>query len=55
MSDDIPIAEKQVETECPKCGHKFWHKIGRTIKHASGEITEALGNAIGEAKFGGDS
>lgn len=38
-----------VEVECPKCGHKFWHKVGDALKKAA----EGLGNAIGEAKFGG--
>lgn len=38
-----------VEVECPKCKHKFWHKI----KEGAKEALEGLGNAIGEAKFGG--
>lgn len=36
-------------SECPKCHHRFWHKIG----HALGKAAEGLGDAIGEAKFGG--
>src|SRR5882762_5229510 len=37
-----------VEVECPKCGHKFWHKLKGHLKDA----LDGLGNAIGEAKFG---
>lgn len=37
------------EATCPKCGHKFWHKVKQALKDAA----EGLGNAIGEAKFGG--
>jgi hypothetical protein len=40
---------KHVEVECPKCGHKFLHKLEDVLKAAG----EDLGNAIGEAKFGG--
>lgn len=36
------------EIECPKCHHKFLHKIETALKDGA----EALGNAIGEAKFG---
>lgn len=39
---------KASEVKCPKCGHTFLHKIGEELKEAG----EALGNAIGEAKFG---
>lgn len=35
--------------ECPKCHHHFWHKVGAAL----GKAAEGLGNAIGEAKFGG--
>ena len=45
-TDEVP----HIATCCPKCGHKFWHKIGDGIKAAVAN----LGNAIGEAKFGGD-
>lgn len=36
------------EATCPKCGHKFMHKILEGVRKAG----EAVGNAIGEAKFG---
>lgn len=38
----------QVEVTCPHCGKKFWHKVTDILKAAG----EAIGNAIGEAKFG---
>lgn len=41
--------EPKVEVECPKCGHKFWHNVKDGFKKA----VDSLGNAIGEAKFGG--
>jgi hypothetical protein len=41
--------EQPHEATCPKCGHKFFHKIKEALKDAA----EGLGNAIGEAKFGG--
>jgi len=44
------IEEKQSEATCPKCGFKFWHKVKEVLKGAG----ESLGNAIGEAEFGGD-
>jgi hypothetical protein len=44
------VDPKPLEVECPKCGHKFFHKIKEALKGAG----ESLGNAIGEAKFGGD-
>jgi hypothetical protein len=41
--------DSQTEATCPKCGFKFWHKIKDVLKQAG----ESLGDAIGEAKFGG--
>lgn len=37
------------EVTCPKCGHTFMHTIKEGLRRAG----EALGNAIGDAKFGG--
>lgn len=51
MSDEQSKGEQKaqpIEVECPKCHHKFWHKIGEKLKEAA----EGLGDAIGEAKFG---
>jgi hypothetical protein len=45
-SEQKPV--KQVEIECPHCKKKFWHKVGTVL----GQFVDALGNAIGEAKFG---
>jgi len=42
--------EKPHEATCPNCGHKFLHKIHEGFK----ETAESLGNAIGEAAFGGE-
>lgn len=42
--------EKKVEVECPKCKHKFWHVVKEKLKEAG----ELLGEAIGEAEFGGE-
>lgn len=52
--NDKPEEKKEteatpVEVECPKCGHKFWHKLKGHLKDA----LNGLGNALGEAKFGG--
>lgn len=38
-----------VEAECPKCGHKFWHKL----EDAAKKVGEKIGETIGEVKFGG--
>jgi hypothetical protein len=49
QKDECQQAEPPHEATCPKCGHKFFHKIGDELKKAC----ESLGNAIGEAEFGG--
>lgn len=45
-----PVIGTAVPVECPKCHHKFFHNIKDALKDAA----EGLGNAIGEAKFGGE-
>lgn len=53
MNEELTAGESQEqphEATCPKCGHKFFHKIKEELKSAG----ESLGNAIGEAAFGGD-
>ena len=50
----------EVPAECPMCRHKFFHKIGHAfgglghaIKSEAEKAGEGLGNAIGDATFGG--
>lgn len=38
-----------IPVECPTCGHHFLHNLGHKFKEAG----ESIGNALGEAKFGG--
>ena len=45
--------EEQVEVECPKCKHKFWHDLKDKLKKDGNEILNGIGDAIGEDKFGG--
>jgi hypothetical protein len=41
-----------IEATCPKCGHKFWHKVGDVLK----SVVEGAGNAIAKnSNLGGDS
>jgi hypothetical protein len=52
--EDSPMYGKaqegdEVQVTCPKCGHGFWHKIVTGLKQAG----ESIGNAIGDAKYGG--
>lgn len=43
------------EIECPHCHESFLHRVGQHIKKAVEEVAEGAGDAIGEAKFGGES
>jgi hypothetical protein len=38
--------------KCPLCGNIF-KKIGHVIKEGAEKVVDGVGNAIGEAKFGG--
>ena len=49
-----------VPAECPMCKHKFLHNTGiafikaiHAVKTEAGKAADGLGNAVGEAKFGG--
>jgi hypothetical protein len=43
--------EQPHEATCPKCGHKFFHKIGDALK----DVAEAAVNTIAKAdNLGGD-
>lgn len=52
MADEqkpIQKIEGASKITCPKCGHTFW----QSFKEKAKEAVEAVGNAIGEVKFGG--
>lgn len=54
--DPKATGDTKIPVECPKCGHKFTHFLGRVakkIEHEAKVAGEGLGNAVGEVKFGG--
>lgn len=46
--------EDKVEVECPVCKHKFWHDLKEKLKKGGSEVLNDVGEAIGEAEFGGE-
>jgi len=46
-----PLGHEQAE--CPKCGHKFWHKIGHAIKDVAKATIETAVEVSLPPNFGG--